>query len=173
MKLLHYTLAFFAITVMSCSSNSSEQNKQTLADTTESQAKITDMLPDFSVIDSEGNTVNLSSLKGKKVFVNLWATWCPPCRREIPSIEKLYQKANKEKVVFVLLSLDDNFEIAKKYAEKYKLKAPVYYPNQDLPPLFNVDAIPTTFIFNEKAELVRIISGSDDFASAEYINLLK
>ena len=71
--------------------------------------------------DANGNTVNLSSFKGKKVFVNL-STWCPPCRAEIPSIENLASKVDKEKAVFIMLSLDENFEVAKKFAKFKTLK---------------------------------------------------
>ena len=55
-------------------------------------------LPDFMVKTDQGKTVNLKSFKGKKVFVNLWATWCGPCRREMPSIEALYNKTKGKKV---------------------------------------------------------------------------
>ena len=115
-------------------------------------------LPNFSITDANGKTVNLSSFKGKKVFVNFWATWCPPCRSEIPSIQKLYSKVDKEKTVFILLSLDDNFDIAKKYAASKKMDLPVYYPAENLPSLFNITSIPTTFIFNEKGELAKVVN---------------
>src|SRR5687768_7221789 len=52
-------------------------------------------LPPFTMQDIDGKTINLQSLKGKKVFVNLWASWCPPCRREMPSIEKLAKAVDK------------------------------------------------------------------------------
>jgi thiol-disulfide isomerase/thioredoxin len=76
------------------------------------------------------------------------ATWCPPCRAEIPSIENLASKVDKEKAVFIMLSLDENFEVAKKFAKSENLKVPVYYPAEKLPALFNTDGIPATFILN-------------------------
>ncbi|RYZ54706.1 MAG: TlpA family protein disulfide reductase, partial [Chitinophagaceae bacterium] len=97
-------------------------------------------LPSFTVQDVDGKTINLQSLKGKKVFVNLWASWCPPCRREMPSIEKLAKSVDKNKVAFVLLSLDDNFNKAKAFAKQQQLSLPIYYPTENLPELFNVDA---------------------------------
>ena len=106
------------------------------------------MLPSFAMIDAQGNTVQLESFKGRKVFVNLWATWCPPCRAEMPSIEELYSKTDKEKAVFIMLSLDDNFDKAKNYAVKQNMQAPIYYPAQNLPELLNTESIPATYIFN-------------------------
>lgn len=130
-------------------------------------------LPSFTVQDINGRSINLQSFKGKKVFVNLWASWCPPCRREMPSIEKLSQSVDTGKVVFIMLSLDDNFYKAKKFIQNQKLKLPVYYPAESLPELFNVQGIPVTFIFNENGELIKRIEGGDDYYSKRYRNMLK
>lgn len=130
-------------------------------------------LPAFSVQDVNGKPLNLQHFKGKKVFVNLWATWCPPCRAEMPSIQKLYQSVDTSKVAFVMLSLDDNFVKAKAYTKKQKLDFPIYYPAEELPAFFNVQVIPTTFIFNENGDLVKRIDGGDNYDSQQYRNLLK
>jgi thiol-disulfide isomerase/thioredoxin len=130
------------------------------------------LLPAFKMVDVKGNAFNLDDFKGKKVFVNLWASWCPPCRAEIPSIEKLYSKVNKSKAVFVMLSLDNDFETAVKFAAKNKMVTPVYYPAENLPALFNVQGIPATFIFDEKGNLITRIEGGDDYDTEKYLNLL-
>jgi thiol-disulfide isomerase/thioredoxin len=129
-------------------------------------------MPPFNMLTVDNKTINLSSFKGKKVFVNLWATWCPPCRAEIPSIEKLAAKTDKSKVAFVMLDLDNQFEKAISYAAKNKMKVPIYYPAENLPPLFNVDGIPTTFIFDEKGRLMHRQTGSVDYNTNKYIDLL-
>lgn len=130
-------------------------------------------LPTFSMLDSKGNIVSLQSLKGKKVFINLWASWCPPCRREMPSIERLYKTVDTTKVAFVMLSLDDSFEKAKHYASSRKLGLPLFYPAENLPQLFNVEGIPATFIFNEEGRLIKQVDGSDDYDADSYRMLLK
>lgn len=130
-------------------------------------------LPSFSVQDVNGNTINLQSLKGKKVFVNLWASWCPPCRREMPSIEKLARSVDNKKVTFVLLSLDDHFDKAKAFAKRQRLSLPVYYPAENLPALFNVQGIPTTFIFDEGGNLFQRVDGGDNYNTEEYRKLLQ
>ena len=81
-------------------------------------AEATVSLPSFNLQDAGGNAVNLQSLKGKKVLVNIWATWCPPCRREMPSLEKLYEGLDRNKTAFVMLSVDDRFEKAIDYVAK-------------------------------------------------------
>jgi thiol-disulfide isomerase/thioredoxin len=130
-------------------------------------------LPTFSMLSEEGNILPLQSLKGKKVFVNLWASWCPPCRREMPSIERLYKAVDTTKVAFVMLSLDDSFEKAKQYAASRKLSLPIFYPAEKLPQLFNVEGIPATFIFDEQGRLIKRIDGSDNYDADNYRMLLK
>jgi thiol-disulfide isomerase/thioredoxin len=129
-------------------------------------------LPAFAMTDVSGNAVNLSALKGRKVFVNLWATWCPPCRAEIPSIEELADKTDRHEVIFVMLSLDKSFDIARQFATARKMKVPIYYPAEELPALFNIDGIPATFIFDEQGNLVKQVNGSDDYSKKSYVDLL-
>lgn len=130
-------------------------------------------LPSFRMRNGRGEIVDLAQFKGKKVFVNLWATWCPPCRAEIPSIESLGAKADRNKVEFVMLSLDDNFEKAKTYAANNNMKLPLYYPASDLPQLFVTEGIPVTIIFNEKGEIVFNQVGSSDYDTPKFQELLK
>ena len=127
-------------------------------------------LPSFPVTSVDGKTINLADLKGKKVFVNLWATWCPPCRAEIPSIEKLSKKTSN--VAYVMLSLDQSFALAKAYAKANKMSLPVYYPAGNLPDMFNTEGIPATFIFNENGELIKANMGAENYDTQKYVDLL-
>ncbi len=168
-------------TIAACSNTTSETSlniaNEALTLNAEQTANVanaaTPVLPAFKIMAADGSIIDLADLKGKKVFVNLWATWCPPCRAEIPSIEKLQSKLDKEKVVFVMLSLDDNFELAKRFAKKSKLQLPVYYPAEPLPAIFNINGIPATFIFNEKGELIKANNGMDNYDTNDYVKLMK
>ncbi len=130
-------------------------------------------LPAFRMRNGRGEIVDMAQFKGKKVFVNLWATWCPPCRAEIPSIESLGAKTDRNKVEFVMLSLDDNFEKAKTYAANNNMKLPLYYPAADLPQLFVTEGIPMTIIFNEKGEIVFNQVGSSDYDTPRFQEMLR
>ena len=174
MRIVLTTIAFFALLVVgffACSS-SVDGNLSSSAKEASAKPDEANKLPAFAMTDASGKTVNLSSFKGKKVFVNLWATWCPPCRAEMPSIEELASKVANENTVFVMLSLDENFDVAKKYANRKNMKVPVYYPAEKLPALFKTDGIPATFIFNENGDLVKQNNGSDDYNRDVYIDLL-
>ena len=181
MRIIQTSVAPIMVAVIglfSCSS-SLDENRTVDAQVTQeanSQAKtnnVTPALPDFTVTAMDGSAISLADLKGKKVFVNLWATWCPPCREEIPSIEKLQTKVDKQKVAFVMLSLDNDINLPKRFAIKNNLHLPVFYPAEGLPDIFKVDGIPATFIFNEKGELIRANTGAEDYDTEEYVRMLK
>lgn len=147
-------------------------SNQPVTTTTPPAPAVVSALPSLQMINTDNQTFDLSQFKGKKIFVNLWATWCPPCRAEIPSIERLASKTDRSKVEFIMLSLDDDFVKAKIYAANNKMKLPVYYPTGNLPQLFNVEGIPTTFIFNEKGEIIYEHTGGLDYDTKEFAEML-
>jgi thiol-disulfide isomerase/thioredoxin len=170
-----YLFLFAIATIAAISCNNTNASVQQETDNTNtvavSNSTATVILPTFKIVDLEGKPFNLADFKGKKIFVNLWASWCPPCRAEIPSIEKLYSKVDKSKAVFVMLSLDNDFETAVKFAAKINMATPVYYPAENLPALFKVPSIPATFIFDEKGNLINRIEGGDDYDTEKYLKL--
>jgi len=169
-----YTILFFAVT--SCTDqqkdNQAVTDSQQHTDVDSNAAAAMTLLPSFSIQDVGGNIINLENFKGKKLFVNLWASWCPPCKREMPSIEKLYRSLDTAKVKFLLVSLDDQFEMAKKYVSSQKLKLPIYYPAERLPLLFQVQGIPATFIFDETGQLIKRVDGGENYDTKEYKSML-
>jgi thiol-disulfide isomerase/thioredoxin len=131
------------------------------------------LLPAFRLEAADGSTIQLEAYKGKKVLVNLWATWCPPCRAEMPSLAGLYANIDTSKVAFILISLDEEKQKAISYTKNSIMANRVFFPTSDLPELFEVPGIPATFIFNEKGELVKQMIGEQNFESAYFKNLLR
>ena len=173
-----FLLAATVFFLAACTDNNSEATTETNATETAADNRppayqAFNQMPTFNMQTTSGGTVQLADLKGKKVFVNLWASWCPPCRREMPSIEKLAQSVDTSKVAFVLLSLDDEFGKAKDFVTAQNLNLPIYYPAENLPELFNVQAIPSTFIFDEKGGLLKRIDGGEDYDTDAYRHLLQ
>ena len=116
---------------------------------------------------ADGKEVNLSSLKGKVLFINLWATWCGPCVQEMPSIERLYQDfANRDDVAFLLISLDRSPDLAKQFAASKGLKAPVYYPKANPPASFQADGIPVTIIVRKNGTQEERHEGFKDWSAS-------
>lgn len=174
------TIIFFAPIVIlftACSNNGQEKTTEAKPEQKISIDKNTAAtkasLPAFKIVNEEGRVFDLNSLKGKKIFVNLWASWCPPCRAELPSIQKLHQSVDSAKTVFILLSLDNNFDIAKRFKRSGKLSMPIYYPAENLPALFNVQGIPSTFIFDENGALIQQIEGGENYDTEQYRKMLQ
>jgi len=111
---------------------------------------------DFELQTLDGKVLPTRDLKGKVIFLNLWATWCGPCRAEMPSIQKLYSAAASDSIVFIMLSIDKRGDEPKieKYLQEKRLTLPVYRPIESLPEKLKVPSIPTTFVIDKKGNIV-------------------
>ena len=120
---------------------------------------------DFLLQDLKGNTVKFSSLKNKVIFLNIWATWCPPCVAEMPGIQSLYEKVGSNKnIAFVMLSVDQaGMEKVKKFIEKKGYTFPVYMPAGNIPAAFQTQSIPTTFILDRTGKIATRHDGMADY----------
>ncbi len=116
----------------------------------------------------DGKPVNLSDLQGKVVFVNLWASWCPPCRAEMPGIEALYKKVDKSKIAFVMLSLDDNAAKARRFVQGRGYTFPVYLRTGELPAPFNSNSIPSTVVLGPDGQVAARHDGMADYDTPEF-----
>jgi thiol-disulfide isomerase/thioredoxin len=128
----------------------------------------------FTVKDLKGAVINMEELKGKFVFLNLWATWCGPCRVEMPSIEALYGTLDKDKIVFVMLSLDtpENFNKVVKYVDDKDFTFPVYVVDKGLTKQLQVPSIPTTFIIGKDGNIKRKEVGAANYDTPKFKEFL-
>ncbi|HVS94129.1 MAG TPA: TlpA disulfide reductase family protein [Mucilaginibacter sp.] len=109
--------------------------------------------PALHVQDITGNLTDLSQLKGKVVFVNFWAVWCPPCLAELPSVDKLYRKLKDDpNIVFITVDVDNNLPRSSAMLQHRGYLLPVYGPSKYAGD-FWPDMIPTTFVINKKGEI--------------------
>jgi thiol-disulfide isomerase/thioredoxin len=102
--------------------------------------------------DSNGDLVNFSSSKGNVIVINFWATWCPPCRAEMPSLQALYTKY-KEDVDFYFVTQEDR-GLVDTFLKKYNYDLPVFFEMQNSPDLLNAQSLPTTFLISKDGEIV-------------------
>ena len=126
----------------------------------------------LKLMDMEGNTTSLAALKGKVIFLNFWATWCPPCVAEMPSIDKLHEEMGDE-VAFVMLSLDEDFEKAKAFDKRKGYGLPIYAPASNLPAMYQSSAIPTTYVIDANGNLALTHKGMADYSDPEFKKFLK
>lgn len=130
---------------------------------------------DFTVKDLEGNRMPMSSLEGKVIFLNLWATWCGPCRAEMASIQKLYDRLDKTNIQFVMLSIDRDEDAAKvvSYINGREFTFPVFMPSGMLTDQTDVPSIPTTFIISKSGEIVSKKVGTTNFNTDKFKTFLE
>lgn len=122
----------------------------------------------------DGQHVDLSSLAGKVVVLNFWATWCPPCIREMPSLQSFYnQYQGSPEVEFLVIEVDNKPDLAKSFVEKNNFTFPVYSPAGMIPEAFLGQSIPTTVILNKKGEIAYRHEGMSDFMAQDFLNLFE
>jgi cytochrome c biogenesis protein CcmG/thiol:disulfide interchange protein DsbE len=117
--------------------------------------------PDFTLRNGYGETFTLSDQKGKMVIINFWATWCPPCQREIPDFIDLYQKYKEDGLMIVGVSVDQTgWDVVDKYIQNMGIQYPVMMFTPDVIRNYdNFQSIPTTFIIDKKGRIVNKITG--------------
>ncbi|MBC6992109.1 TlpA family protein disulfide reductase [Hymenobacter sp. BT491] len=120
------------------------------------------------LVTLDGKAINLSDLKGKVVFVNLWASWCPPCRAEMPGIEALYKKVDHSKIAFVMLSLDDDAAKARKFVQSQGYTFPVFLRTGNLPAPFDSNSIPSTVILGPDGRVAARHDGMAEYDTPEF-----
>lgn len=107
----------------------------------------------WELININGNKVNLKDYQGKVIFLNLWATWCPPCVGEMPGIQELYDTfKDNEDVVFLLVS-NESTEKVNTFIEKKSYTFPVYTTEYQSPKVFLSQSIPTTFVISKDGKI--------------------
>lgn len=106
--------------------------------------------PDFSLQSLDGKQYTLSGLRGRVVFVNFWATWCPPCREEIPSMVKFYNKMKNEGVEILAVSEDTDIEAVRKFVKKYQITFPILMDTKkEAYRLYRATGVPETHLIGK------------------------
>lgn len=118
----------------------------------EKQVELGDSDLQWTIRDGEGNLLQLADFEGQPVFLNFWATWCPPCVAELPEIQKAYEK-HGEDVAFLLVT-NEEAEKVDAFLEKHGYDLPVSYATSALPPSLQHASIPTTYILSPEGIIV-------------------
>lgn len=124
----------------------------------------------FNFTDEKGTVQSTASLRGRVVFINFWASWCPPCRAEFPSIEKLYAKfQNNPGIFFLMINEDDDWDAGKKYLQSKQYQTPLFKTASTVAPALYNGTLPTTLILDKSGNLVFRHEGFANYASDRFI----
>lgn len=129
---------------------------------------------DFNLMlmDEDGNTLSLADFKGKAIFMNMWATWCPPCIAEMPNINKLYKEMGHD-VAFVMVSLDEDFETAKSFNNRKGFDLPIYTLQSRRPAMYQSTTVPTTYVISADGNLMLTHKGMANYNTSKFRSFLE
>ena len=129
--------------------------------------------PDFTLVDRKGKTWTLSELKGQVVFINFWATWCPPCREEMPSMQSLYMMMPVEKFKMLAILNKDDPSLADSFASKFRISMPILDDqNNQVGPKYGLTGVPETFIVDKRGILREKFIGPASWDAPGYVQML-
>jgi len=127
----------------------------------------------ISFSDSEGKKINLSDRSGKVVLINFWATWCPPCRAEMPSINSLYDKVkNNKNIEFYMVDVDSKTEKSVKFMLQKNFDLPVHSPASFIPAEIFDGNLPTTVVISPEGKVVYHHIGVADYDHPDFLTFL-
>lgn len=125
------------------------------------------------LLDAEGKALNFDAFEGKVVFINNWASWCPPCIAEMPTILELKKEFEDEDLAFVMVSFDQSPDKALRWMDQREMDLPVYFPASKFPREYVTDAIPATFILDREGKLLHRQMGMADYSSPAFRQQMK
>jgi peroxiredoxin len=132
------------------------------------------LTPEFSLPDPQGKKISLKDFRGKVVFLNFWASWCVPCREEMPAMERLYQEFKEKNFVVFAVSVKDRRQDAIDFARELKLTYPVALdPEGQVGLLYGAWGLPTTYLIGQKGEGLARAWGPAEWYSPAARNLIK
>jgi thiol-disulfide isomerase/thioredoxin len=129
---------------------------------------------DFTAARLDGTPVRLSGLRGKVVFLNFWATWCPPCREEMPSLEALYQRFRGTDLEFLALDIQEAKDAVAAFMKQYGLSFPAALDSAGrISAEYGIRGIPATFIIDRGGNIIAAVVGGRDWNTEEVVSALE
>lgn len=129
--------------------------------------------PDVVFENEKGQTMSLSSLKGKVVFINFWATWCPPCVAEMPTINTLSDKLRDNKnIQFIMVDVDHDFSKSGPFMQQHRFKLPLYEAVNAIPGALLGQSIPATVIIDKNGRVVFHHAGTANYGGDDMVAYL-
>ena len=130
--------------------------------------------PDFKLEDQDGKFIQLSDYKGKVVIVNFWATWCPPCRKEMPSMQRAWEILEKEDIAMLAINVGEDSDLIFAFTAEYPVEFPLIMDKtSNVVREWRVRGLPTTFIVNPAGQIVYQAIGDRDWDAPEILDKIR
>jgi len=159
----------FVLLLAGCSEQGGEQ-PQAMAGSDQGQAA-----PDFTLTNMLGQKVTLSALQGKVVILNFWATWCPPCKEEMPSMEMLYRKYKDQGLVILAVNAEeDGKELVENFLKKNPYTFPILLDSEaEVQNLYNIFRFPETLIIDRNGNIADRVVGAIDWTGKRAVQMIE
>ena len=129
---------------------------------------------DFELEDLDGNVVKLSSFRGNMIFLNFWATWCGPCRAEMPAMQRIYDKLKDKDFVILAVNLQEDNLPVKNFMDKYSLDFPVLLDRTGkVGAQYGVRSIPTTYLIDRDGSIIGRAIGAREWDAPEFQSIFE
>jgi peroxiredoxin len=162
-RILLGLIAVLAVALVWVVSGTLEQHVTTVGDTA----------PDFRVLTEHGKTMTRSDFGGKVLVLNFWASWCPPCVEEAPSLNAFAQEAAKKGIIVLGVSIDRNETAYKKFLAQHKIAFETSIdPEADVSSSYGTFQIPETYIIDKNGKVVEKIISNQNFMDPEFMDRL-
>ena len=130
--------------------------------------------PEFNLEDQDGNFLKMSDYKGKVVIVNFWATWCPPCRKEMPSMQRAWEILKKENIEMLAINVGEDSDQIFSFTAEYPVEFPLIMDkDSSVVRQWKVRGLPTTYIVNPAGQIVYQAIGDREWDSDEIMNQIR
>ena len=159
MKITTLTVLIFVLCVFVNATSIADEQARTIYELENKSAA-----PDFTLKDVDGKTHKLSDYRGKVVMINFWATWCPPCRYELPSMQRAYEKLKRTDVEFLAINLGEDADTIFTFTADYPVTFPLLMDlDSSVSNMYPVIGLPTTYFVNPEGVLVYRAIGSREW----------
>jgi len=136
---------------------------------TADSTKLTDNTYNMTLVTSKGEQVSLKKFKGDVIFINFWASWCPPCIAEMPTIAKLYHHvSNYKNIRFLMVSVNKNHQKAISFMKNKGFPMSYYFPASAIPKIFQTSLIPSTYVISPKGKIIYKKKGVANYSSDNF-----
>jgi peroxiredoxin len=130
--------------------------------------------PDFTLMDLEGKAHSLSEYRGKVILVNFWATWCPPCRDEMPSMQRLWTQLKDDGFTILAIDIGETADDITPFTMEYDLDFPILLdPESKTATKWSVRGLPTSFLVDKQGTMVYQTIGGREWDDAQSVEIIK
>lgn len=146
-------------------SNNSKEAESVVDSETETGLEEGMLAPDFELKTANGETVRLSDLRGEKVLLNFWATWCPPCRAEMPDMQKFHEEHDEGVILAVnLTATEQDLGLVEDFLEEFGITFEILYDEStEVSGLYNAFALPTSYLINSDGTIIMMAIGAINY----------